>query len=307
MPTFLIKASKLLPVKEKSGVLETVIHSLTEGNLRELFGLEFVAHEFSIQSFAIDTLAYDPERNAFAIIEYKKDRSFSVVDQGFAYLSLMLRNRAEFVLAYNRSKKTSKDKNDFDWSQSRVIFIAKQFTPHQMEAIGFKDLPIELWEAHLFENDTVSYTSVRVPEAKDSIRSIARGKEIEAVSREVQTFTWEEHKRRGKGVVPELSEKLREQILALGDGIVENPTKYYYGFRFHGTNFAGFHIRSDKISAFVRYPHPPAGAIAPKKDKPSAWDTTPIWRFDIKGPNDIPAAMQHIQHAYRHYEKKYTK
>jgi hypothetical protein len=40
----------------------------------------------------IDTLAFDDESKGFVIIEYKKDRNFSVVDQGMAYLKFLLKN-----------------------------------------------------------------------------------------------------------------------------------------------------------------------------------------------------------------------
>jgi hypothetical protein len=49
----------------------------------------------------IDTLAFDPESRAFIIIEYKRDRNFSVIDQGMAYLNLMLNNKTDFILEYN--------------------------------------------------------------------------------------------------------------------------------------------------------------------------------------------------------------
>ena len=35
-----------------------------------------------------------------------------------------------------------------DWSQSRIIFIAPEFTKYQQHAIGFKDVGIQLWEVH---------------------------------------------------------------------------------------------------------------------------------------------------------------
>jgi hypothetical protein len=37
-------------------------------------------------------LAFDDESKGFVIIEYKKDRNFSVVDQGMAYLKFLLKN-----------------------------------------------------------------------------------------------------------------------------------------------------------------------------------------------------------------------
>jgi hypothetical protein len=46
-----------------------------------------------LHELRIDTFAFDNESKAFVIIEYKKDRNFSVVDQGLAYLNLMLNNK----------------------------------------------------------------------------------------------------------------------------------------------------------------------------------------------------------------------
>jgi RecB family endonuclease NucS len=76
--------------------LETEIQRLTEANLHDLFELDYVKSEFELHGLRIDTLAFDIESGAFVIIEYKKDRNFSVVDQGMAYLNLMLNNKADF-------------------------------------------------------------------------------------------------------------------------------------------------------------------------------------------------------------------
>jgi RecB family endonuclease NucS len=88
-------------IKESKFKLEKELQKLTENNLKLLFGLEFVESEFSVKNFRIDSLAYDKEVNAFSIIEYKRYRKFSVINQGFTYLSLMLNNKADFVLKYN--------------------------------------------------------------------------------------------------------------------------------------------------------------------------------------------------------------
>jgi RecB family endonuclease NucS len=58
-----------------------------------LFELDLVKSEFELHGLRIDTLAFDNESKAFVIIEYKKDRNFSVVDQGMAYLNLMLNKK----------------------------------------------------------------------------------------------------------------------------------------------------------------------------------------------------------------------
>ncbi len=81
--------------------LEKDIQNLFENNLSALTGFELVRSEFSIKNKRIDTLAYDPKAKAFIIIEYKRDKNTSVVDQGFTYLSLMLENKSDFIVEYN--------------------------------------------------------------------------------------------------------------------------------------------------------------------------------------------------------------
>ena len=81
--------------------MEREIQRLTEANLQELFDLVLVRSEFELHALRIDTLAFDKDSSGFVIIEYKKDRNFSVVDQGVAYLNLMLNNKADFILEYN--------------------------------------------------------------------------------------------------------------------------------------------------------------------------------------------------------------
>ena len=65
--------------------------------METLFGLELVTSEFTLGKFRLDSLCFDFENNAFVIVEYKKGSSYSVIDQGYSYLSLMLNNKADFV------------------------------------------------------------------------------------------------------------------------------------------------------------------------------------------------------------------
>jgi RecB family endonuclease NucS len=81
MAIYKIEKDNLITIKEKKIDLEKTIQSITEKNLEEVFGLKFVSSEFTLHNFRIDTLAFDEELKSFVIIEYKRDRSFSVVDQ----------------------------------------------------------------------------------------------------------------------------------------------------------------------------------------------------------------------------------
>lgn len=69
MSLFELKNQKeLKQIKEKSFKLEKEMQNLTENNLKNIFALDFVKNEFSLNNFRIDTLAYDNESKAFVII-----------------------------------------------------------------------------------------------------------------------------------------------------------------------------------------------------------------------------------------------
>ncbi len=151
MKLYQSKGNKLKAFKSKPFKLEKDIQKLVEENLNELFGLSFVRSEFTVNSynsgsFRIDTLAYNSESNSFVIIEYKRDKNYSVIDQGYTYLSLLLNNKSDFILEYNESCDGTLKRADVDWSQSRVIFISPHFTEYQKHSVNFKDVPFELWE-----------------------------------------------------------------------------------------------------------------------------------------------------------------
>ena len=128
MALYINHTGKLREVKEKPFKLEKDIQKVFEANLYDIMGLELVKSEFIIKNKRIDTLAYDTQASAFIIIEYKRDKNISVVDQGFTYLSLMLENKADFIVEYNESLKRNLKREDVDWSQTRVAFVSTNFT-----------------------------------------------------------------------------------------------------------------------------------------------------------------------------------
>lgn len=140
--------------------LEKDIQSLIEKNLRDVFNLEFIATEFEVklgaEKFRIDTLGYNKETKSFVIIEYKKVKDYSVVDQGYTYLSALINNKSDFVLKYINKTKTNLDPKDFDWSQSRVIFISPSFSSYQKNSVNFRDVPFELWQIQKYEDGHIS-------------------------------------------------------------------------------------------------------------------------------------------------------
>jgi len=239
-------------IKEQRFKLEKDIQRLTEANLPILFGLEFVKSEFSLNQFRIDTLAFDRETKSFVIIEYKKDKNFSVIDQGYAYLSFMLNNKADFILEFNENSGGMLKKNDVDWTQTKVFFLSPSFTTYQREAINFKDLPIELWEVKRFKNNTVSFTQIKTPGASESINTISRQDQtIEAVSKEIKVFNEQEHVEKADDHIQELYQILKESILNFDDNITTNPRKYFVGFQVNKKSFTDIVILKKALKIYL--------------------------------------------------------
>ena len=241
---------RLSAVKETPLKLEKDIQKLTEQNLALVFGLEFVCSEFILGNFRIDSLAFDKESSAFVIIEYKRDKNYSVVDQGYTYLSLLLNNKADFILEYNEKMKNTLKKDQVDWSQSRVMFVSPQFTVYQHQAINFRDLPIELWEVKKYHNGTVLFDQIKASGAKESIKTISgKGQELDEVTKEIKVYTEEEHYKKASDEIKELYENVKDAILSLG-ALEVKPKKYYIAF-VGKTNVVDIGIQKNSIKLWI--------------------------------------------------------
>ncbi|AGF57812.1 putative transport protein [Clostridium saccharoperbutylacetonicum] len=226
-----ISGEKLEEIKEIPFKKEIELHKLCEGNLENIFGLKFVKREFSFNNFRLDTLAFDESSKAFVIIEYKNTSSFSVIDQGYAYLSLLLNNKAEFILEYNENCKTSLKRDDVDWSQSRVIFVSPSFNNYQKESINFKDLPFELCEVKKFSNNTVYFNSIKPSKSSESIKTITTSNnQAKTVNDEVIVYTEEDHYKNSSEEIIDLYSRIKEFIISLNDNISIKVKKMEIGF-----------------------------------------------------------------------------
>ena len=230
MAIFKIKHNKFVKIKEKRFDYEKVLQKLVEQNLEEVFGLEFVSTEFNIGGLWVDTLAFSQETNSFVIIEYKKDKNMSVIDQGFSYLAIMLNNKADFILDYNEKKKSNLKRSDVDWSQALVYFVSPSFTSYQQSAINFKDLPIKLWQVTHYENDLILFNQIKAKGATESIKNLRKSKEIQKVSVEVKEYKEADVIGNDKKING-LYEKLKEKINLFDPNLTPNATKTYVGFR----------------------------------------------------------------------------
>lgn len=308
MSIFKLKNNKLLKVKEKTFDYEKDLQKLVEQNLPDVFGLEFISgaqnKEFHVkgthQELFIDTLAFDTENNTFVIVEYKRDKSFSIIDQGYTYLSAMLNNKAEFILEYTERKNIKLNREDIDWSQAKVIFIAKEFTPYQKGAIGFRDLPIELWEVQLLDDNLISFNQIKPLETQESITKISKSNTIAEVSKEVKTYTLDDHYKKASVAIKQLLNRLREKVLALDENIKEKPVQTYLGYKLNWYNFVAVHIFRDKLKIYVRKEKVLTDTEKKFTKVPQSynWGKTPLWWVDISNESELEYLMKVVKESY---------
>ena len=273
MPLYQSTNQKLSVIKEDGFKLEKEIQTITEKNLEYIFGLKFIKSELTIHNLRFDSLAFDSDSKSFVIIEYKRDKNFSVIDQGYAYLSLMLNNKADFILEYNENANTNLRKDDVDWSQSKVMFISPAFSKYQQQAINFKDLPIELWEITKYQNGLIQYNRLKSPETSESINKISKSSGVvEKVTKEIKVYTEEDHLKSANEEILSLYEEFKNQILSLDDKIEVVPKKKYIAFK----------ASSNIID------------VLPQKEKIKFWLNIP--KGKLNDPNNISRDVSEIGH-----------
>lgn len=240
---------KLNQIKEIWFDLEKHMQKITQDNLENIFWLEFIITEFQLNYLRIDTLAFDNESNSFVIIEYKRWNSYSVIDQWMSYLALMLNNKADFVQELAKKRNKFIDTKSIDWTQSRVIIIADSFNRYQKESINFKDLAIDLWELKLFNDWTIVYNPIKASNTSESIKTVTKFEtnEFKSISKEIKTYTIEDHFKEDWENSRELYEELRERIMSLDPRIEEKSVSPYIWYKI-GTKVAiSLKIQKSKI------------------------------------------------------------
>lgn len=252
MKLFKYSNDKIEKISSKEFKLEKDIQNLIEKNLNEYFNLQFVKSEFSIKNFRIDTLGFDKENKSFVIIEYKRGSNYSVIDQGYTYMSLLLNNKSDFILEYNEVCGETLKRDDIDWSQSKVIFVSPQFTDYQKHSINFRDVPFELWEINRYDNDIIGLVQHKST-SNESISSVSNGNDVvvNEVSREVKLYTEDFHldNPRLRDDIKEIYSNLKERILNLGEVNIV-PRKLYICFS-RRTNFVDVEIRNKDVKLYL--------------------------------------------------------
>jgi len=249
MKLYRIKDDVINNMEAKPFQLEKDIQKLIEKNTETLFQLEFVHTELPVGNYRIDTLCFDSENNSFVIIEYKKGNSYSVIDQGYTYLQLLLNNKSDFLLARSQQLNKVLKKEDIDWTQTRIIFVSPSFNSYQKDSVNFKNLPFELYEIKRFKSDVIILNKHQIT-SKESINSISNKTSndiISSVNKEVKVYDEELHISKMSELFNERWVELKERLLDLED-VELSSKKYYISLRTKNKAIAYMNFRKNNIA-----------------------------------------------------------
>ena len=265
------KSLNLVPFK-----LEKDIQELVEKNTESFFNVEFIKTEYTVGKYRIDSLCYDKENKSFVIIEYKKGKSYSVIDQGYTYLQLLLNNKSDFLLTLSQHMNKVLSADDIDWSQSKIIFVSPSYNSYQKDSVNFKNVPFELWEIKRFSNSTIALNKHQAT-SNESIESLSSGKSnsvIASVSREVKTLSEEDHTANSDEAIVAKWQELKDLLEVLDDLHIV-PKKNYISLMLGNKTLGYFSWKKAFINIEM-----PRGNIKPDGTKSKKY-------FDLDDPKKI--------------------
>ncbi len=223
----------------KAVAIEKALQELIESQMDAFLGVRFLATEYSTgakQRGRVDSLGLD-ENGCPVIIEYKRHSNENVINQGLFYLDWLLDHKADFQLLV--MKKLGKEEAEkIEWSGTRLLCIAADFTRYDEHAVAQINRNIELIRYKLFGDDLLLFElvngasagSTQVVSEVDEPPLVAKPERVLAAS----TLSMKTHADQIATASPELLalfEQTRSFILVQGDDIIEKPLKLYVAFR----------------------------------------------------------------------------
>lgn len=241
MAIFIVKNSKVTKSKINKFRNEKELQILFENNLEEIFGVKFLASEFSTtHGGRIDTLGID-ENNSPVIIEYKESEKDNVINQGLFYLDWLIDHKGDFeMLVQNKVGKNIK----INWDEPRLILVAQSYNEYDKYAVNRISENIELWRYALHEGDVLHIERISLSKA---VKKEIQKKQTKIVFKE---YSHADHLSDKSQQIKELFNRLREEILKFDEQIQEKVKKHYIAFALD-RNFAEIVVQANALKVYI--------------------------------------------------------
>lgn len=249
---FRLSPGKALELPGRSAPVEKQLQSLIETHMPAFLGVRFLASEYATgktHKGRIDSLGLD-ENNCPVIVEYKRQSNENVINQGLFYLDWLLDHQAEFRwLVMERLDKDVADA--IDWSGTRLLCIAADFTRYDQHAVQQIPRNIELLRYKLFDDDLLLLELVNSVSVSDAT---AAKPAAEAPARPRSSSKDKSFDEQFALATPEIRavyESLAAYLMALGDDVQERRLKLYTAFR-RLKNFASVVLYPNRMLVMLK-------------------------------------------------------
>ena len=240
MPIFRIKgkkAEKIKPTKFSGTNREKQLQTLIEKNLDMIFEMIFIGTEVpTTHGGTMDTLAIDMN-NRPVIIEYKVDKSSTVLLQGLFYMDWLVDNKAEFEKLVKLKLRKAVTIN---WKSGiRLILIAKSFAIWDKFAVNRIKEEVELYEYTLYENNELKIEKTTLPkDFKGGMRT--------SITSQTEYSVEDQMKKIKNESIKKNVEELRERIKVISEDIEERSTKDRIIYK-STVNFAAIYTQKNQF------------------------------------------------------------
>lgn len=211
--------------------LEKSLQVLIEKNLDALFGIKFLASEYStgpVHGGRIDSLGLD-ENRCPVIIEYKRSTNENVINQGLYYLDWLMDHRAEFKLLV--MEKLGKEiAEEIEWSAPRLLCIAGGFTKFDSHAVKQINRNIELIKYSHFENDLLAFELINATQAQAQVFA-KNAPQPQTSAKSIQYKHFEEYLEQSEQSLKDLFDQLDQFCQSLGDDVQVKTLKFYQAYK----------------------------------------------------------------------------
>lgn len=227
--------SSLVELGSSSAPLERSLQTKFENNLETLLGVRFLASEYTTSNGGrMDTLGID-ENGYPVIIEYKRDRSENVINQGLFYLDWLMDHRGDFELLV-RDKYDKSTADAVEWSAPRLICIAADFSKFDAHAVKQMSRNIELIRYRQFGDDLLMLDLLTTVSTKP-IRM------AEPVKGKAQRYKTNAQSLADANVsLTNLYSDIESYMIGLGDDVVQKELQNYFAFK-RIKNFACIEVK----------------------------------------------------------------
>ncbi len=203
--------------------LEKNLQQLIEKNMATLFGVRFLASEYSTgvkHRGRIDSLGLD-ENGSPLILEYKRSSKRERHQPGpLFYLDWLLDHRAEFTLLAMKALGADVEER-VDWSAPRLVCIAGDFTRYDEHAVSQIGRNIELYRYRWYEDGFIALELVNSKAGMVEAGPTLGGPKAKQTHKTVSDYLAQ--------AGPELRslyESLDAFLLGLGDDVSMKTTRY---------------------------------------------------------------------------------